>query len=86
VIAVIVGAAFALLPLFDRKPERRLRHRPAAAGFGVLFFLGFVVLWIAGRAMSGSREGAAAHPGVEAPGVEQAAPGPEGTPTAGDAP
>jgi len=46
---ILFGLALALLPLFDRNPERRLRHRPAVAGLGALFFLGFVVAWVAGR-------------------------------------
>ncbi len=45
---LLLGAALALLPLFDRGPERRLRRRPAVAALGVLFFVGFALAWIAG--------------------------------------
>jgi quinol-cytochrome oxidoreductase complex cytochrome b subunit len=45
----LLGLAMALLPLFDRSPERRLRHRPVAAVLGVTFFVGFAAAWIVGR-------------------------------------
>jgi len=45
----LLGLALALLPLFDRGPERSLRRRPAVAALGVLFFAGFAVAWAAGR-------------------------------------
>lgn len=44
----LLGLSLALVPLFDRGPERDLRRRPAVAALGVAFFLGFIVLWIAG--------------------------------------
>lgn len=43
-----LGIALALIPLFDRQPERRLRHRPVAAAIGVLFFVGFAAAWLVG--------------------------------------
>jgi quinol-cytochrome oxidoreductase complex cytochrome b subunit len=49
----IVGLALALVPLFDRQPERSLRQRPATAVLGILFFVGFVVAWLAGRQLEG---------------------------------
>lgn len=45
----LLGIALALLPIFDRKPERRLRRRPVVLALGTLFFLGFLVAWLAGR-------------------------------------
>lgn len=45
----LLGIAMAMLPLFDRHPERRLRRRPLVLALGVAFFGGFLVLWIAGR-------------------------------------
>jgi quinol-cytochrome oxidoreductase complex cytochrome b subunit len=46
---LLVGLALALLPLFDRAPERRLRRRPVVATLALLFYLGFLVAWLAGR-------------------------------------
>lgn len=48
-----LGVVLMLLPLFDRKPERRLRYRPIAVVLGVIFFGGFLFLWLAGRQLSG---------------------------------
>jgi quinol-cytochrome oxidoreductase complex cytochrome b subunit len=45
----LLGIGLALLPLFDRGPERHLRRRPIAAAIGLTFFLGFVGFWLAGR-------------------------------------
>lgn len=45
----VLGIALVLLPLFDRGPERSVRRRPAVAALGLIFFIGYVVLWIAGR-------------------------------------
>ncbi len=49
VLFTLLGAALAVLPLFDRRPERRLRDRPMATALGVVFFVGFVAAWLAGR-------------------------------------
>jgi quinol-cytochrome oxidoreductase complex cytochrome b subunit len=46
---LLVGLALALLPLFDRAPERRLRRRPVVATLGAAFYVIFVVAWLAGR-------------------------------------
>jgi quinol-cytochrome oxidoreductase complex cytochrome b subunit len=48
-IFVLLGIILALLPLFDRSPERSLRRRPLVASLGFIFFLGFIVAWVAGR-------------------------------------
>jgi len=44
----LLGLSLALVPLFDRGPERDLRRRPAVAALGAAFFLGFIFLWIVG--------------------------------------
>ncbi len=80
----MLGIGLALLPLFDRRPERRLRRRPVVAALGLTFFLGFLGLWVAGRALrstapSADIEPAALEQGVApvGPGVVVPAPGPE---------
>ncbi len=45
----LLGFSLVLVPLFDRRPERRLRHRPLAAALGLIFFIGFGVAWLTGR-------------------------------------
>lgn len=47
----LLGLGLALLPLFDRGPERSLRRRPVAAAIGLTFFVGFLALWAVGRAL-----------------------------------
>jgi quinol-cytochrome oxidoreductase complex cytochrome b subunit len=48
----LLGVTLALLPLFDRKPERRWRRRPVAMALGLLFFGGFLIAWLAGRQLT----------------------------------
>jgi quinol-cytochrome oxidoreductase complex cytochrome b subunit len=48
----LLGIVLMLLPLFDRKPERRLRRRPVALVLGLLYFGGFVIAWLAGRQLT----------------------------------
>jgi len=48
----LLGVILMLLPLFDRKPEQRLRHRPAAVTLGLVFFGGFLIFWLAGRRLT----------------------------------
>lgn len=43
---VLLGLSMAFIPLFDRHPERR--HRPVVV-LGIVFFLGFAVLWLVGH-------------------------------------
>lgn len=45
----LLGVSLALLPLFDRSPERRLRRRPVVAVLGLTFFVAFALLWLVGR-------------------------------------
>jgi quinol-cytochrome oxidoreductase complex cytochrome b subunit len=47
----LLGLGLALLPLFDRGPERSLRRRPVAAVIGLTFFIGFLALWAVGRTL-----------------------------------
>jgi ubiquinol-cytochrome c reductase cytochrome b subunit len=42
----LLGLSMALIPLFDRHPERR--HRPVTV-LGVVFFVGFAILWLVGH-------------------------------------
>ncbi len=53
----LLGFTLALLPLFDRKPEQRLRHRPVALAIGLLFFAGYLILWMAGRQLTTVQSG-----------------------------
>lgn len=46
---MLLGVALAILPLVDRHPERKLRRRPLVAALGFVFFIGFLVAWVAGR-------------------------------------
>jgi quinol-cytochrome oxidoreductase complex cytochrome b subunit len=80
----MLGVVLALLPLFDRKPEQRLRRRPAAMALGLLFFGGFLILWLLGRQLTSVEPGVDLRPGdarelqVPAnPGLETAEPGAE---------
>lgn len=45
----LFALGLAVLPLFDRRPERRLRRRPIAAALGTLFLLAFLAAWLLGR-------------------------------------
>jgi quinol-cytochrome oxidoreductase complex cytochrome b subunit len=44
-----MGVSLALVPLFDRRPERRLAKRPVVAALGIAFFVGFVLAFAVGR-------------------------------------
>ena len=45
----LLTLGLALVPLFDRGPERELKRRPVVAGLGLAFLLGFLAAWLAGR-------------------------------------
>ncbi len=45
----LFGLGLAFLPLIDRRPERRLRHRPIVAALGMIYLVGFTAAWLAGR-------------------------------------
>lgn len=48
----LLGVVLALLPLFDRRPEQRIRQRPVALALGIVFFGGFFILWLVGRQLT----------------------------------
>jgi hypothetical protein len=52
----------ALIPLFDRHPERR--HRLVTA-LGVVFFVGFAILWLVGHQLRFSGPDVGAPPPTE---------------------
>lgn len=62
---LLVGLGLALLPLFDRAPERRLRRRPVVAALGAAFYLGFLVAWLAGRQLRNMPPQATIESGVQ---------------------
>jgi quinol-cytochrome oxidoreductase complex cytochrome b subunit len=71
----LVGFSLALVPLFDREPERSLRQRPGMAVLALLFFVGFVVAWLVGGQLEGpapSRPAAEPMLPAEAPPAEGA--------------
>jgi ubiquinol-cytochrome c reductase cytochrome b subunit len=59
----LLGILLVLLPIFDRKPERRLQRRPIALALGTLFFAGFLVAWLAGRQLRSLPPGTNLRPG-----------------------
>jgi ubiquinol-cytochrome c reductase cytochrome b subunit len=81
---LVLGIAMALLPLFDRHPERRLRRRPIVATLGMVFFLGFAVAWVAGRRLR-SMPPQAPVEAVQPPGTTPAAPDSAASPARRDA-
>lgn len=58
-----LGVILMALPLFDRSPEVKLRRRPFALALGILFFGGFLVLWMAGRQLTSVEPGVDLRPG-----------------------
>lgn len=60
-----LGVVLMALPLFDRSLELRLRRRPVALAMGILFFGGFLVLWMAGRQLTSVEPGVDLRPGNE---------------------
>jgi drug/metabolite transporter (DMT)-like permease len=80
----LLGLGLALMPLFDRGPERQLRRRPVVAALGVLFFVGFLAAWLAGRQLGSApprpdapRAVPARTPSGEAPPPADTAPAPD---------
>jgi quinol-cytochrome oxidoreductase complex cytochrome b subunit len=55
----LLGLGLALVPLFDRGPERALRRRPRVAALGIAFYVVFLLAWIAGRGLHGVAPSAA---------------------------
>ena len=66
VLFTVLGLTLAFLPLFDRRPERRLRRRPIATAVGLVFFLGFVGAWALGRHVRSLPPGSYLVPGAPA--------------------
>jgi quinol-cytochrome oxidoreductase complex cytochrome b subunit len=77
----LLALGLAFVPLFDRRPERSLRRRPVVATIGVVFFLGLLVAWIAGRNLRSAPPSALGRQAVEQSPLVPAAPQPA---TAGD--
>ncbi len=71
VLFTLLGVSLILVPLLDRGPARRLRDRPVVAVLGLTFFVGYVVLWIAGRTIGSVTPSESLGTGVV---VEQAVP------------
>jgi quinol-cytochrome oxidoreductase complex cytochrome b subunit len=69
----VLALGLALVPLFDRQPERGLRHRPVVAALGVAFFALFALGWGAGWRLR-SVTPRAAQPAMQ---QEPAAPAPD---------
>ena len=51
-LALVLAAVLALVPLFDRKPETALRSRPLVAILGVILFGGFILAWAIGHQLA----------------------------------
>jgi quinol-cytochrome oxidoreductase complex cytochrome b subunit len=64
----LLGLSMALIPLFDRHPERR--HRLVTA-LGVVFFVGFAILWLVGHQLRFSGPDVGASPPTEIAEPEQ---------------
>jgi quinol-cytochrome oxidoreductase complex cytochrome b subunit len=60
----LLGLGLAVMPLFDRGPERQLRRRPVVAALGAVFFVGFLAAWLAGRQLRSTPPPAAVRPVV----------------------
>ncbi len=72
VLFTLLGVSLVLVPLLDRGPERQLRKRPVVGVLGLAFFVGYVALWIAGRAIGAVTPSESLGTGAA---VEQVAPG-----------
>ncbi|NIR43348.1 MAG: DUF4405 domain-containing protein [Gemmatimonadetes bacterium] len=84
-IFTVLGLSMALLPLFDRRPERRLKRRPVILILGVVFFGGFLIAWLAGRQLRSLPPGTQLRPGSGIESVTEE-PGPAAPPETEDAP
>jgi quinol-cytochrome oxidoreductase complex cytochrome b subunit len=84
----LLGLGLALMPLFDRGPERQLRRRPVVAALGAVFFVGFLAAWLAGRQLGSAPPRpelerpvpAGAPPGTQAPAPADTAPARDSAP------
>jgi len=69
-----LGVVLMMLPLFDRKPELRPSKRPVAMTLGLVYFGGFLVLWLAGRQLTSVQPVVDMRPGDPQEQVEQLRP------------
>ena len=79
----LLGLALAVLPLFDRDPDRPLRRRPMATALALTFFVGFVGAWAAGHWLIRTPS-PSARPADAVVEARQAPPAPGGPATAGE--
>ncbi len=49
ILFTLFAIGMAVLPLFDRRPERRPRQRPVAVGLGLAFLIVYALAWLIGR-------------------------------------
>jgi len=59
-----LGLSLALVPIFDRRPERRLTKRPLVAALGITFFVGFILAYVLGQQIGSLPPSAALGQGV----------------------
>jgi quinol-cytochrome oxidoreductase complex cytochrome b subunit len=90
----LLALVMLVLPLFDRRPQRRLRRRLILTALGIVYFVGFLVFWVVGHQVrfvpedpsraSPEEIPAPAEPGEPVPeiGPEPVGPSPEGGETA----
>ena len=75
----VLAVVLFLLPLFDRKPERRWRKRPVATALATIYIVGFLLAWAAGRSLESEMPSGLLAPeaGPDASEAEPAEPGPD---------
>ncbi|HEX9728849.1 MAG TPA: cytochrome b N-terminal domain-containing protein [Gemmatimonadales bacterium] len=75
----LIGFVLAALPFWDREPAAGMRSRPLVAAIGLVFFLGIVGAWAAGRTLQSEPPAAsvapAAVPAAAADGLPLESPG-----------
>lgn len=79
---LVASIALALLPVFDRDPERRWRERRVALTLAAVFVLGFVGAWVYGRSLRDDPPRGATPPVTlhQLPAAEPSPAAPEGRP------
>jgi quinol-cytochrome oxidoreductase complex cytochrome b subunit len=61
----VLAVVLFLLPLFDRKPERRWRKRPVATALATVYLLGFLLAWAVGRRLESVPPSSSLAPALE---------------------